>query len=544
MVEMHEYLAWLYSWLKEEAIALIHKSHDYFWNGNSFFFVVFVIAMTMVLFSKSERTSTKKPLAVFSLIALIGICYNPFLYLVVMKIPGFNEAVYSRIWVILPAWIVIALALADINDKFKKPFIQNSLYILLASGLVIAGSSLSFVGMFIDIDNPYKVKDEGIEIAKKIESIEGNNPVGLLIYTNPQNGLEDNYIPGGTISSAVEQYSGDIFVVPIYVDEQAWQNYYTSDYLPDGETVTIDKLDDELESYRRAIDFSYVVFPHDEDLEEKMLYAGYQCIATIGDNDLYQAVPRWCIQSYSIDMENYKKVYVLSDNMGHFIVIDGGSKSDRRQLQQILNVCGTHVDAWIFTNPSADNLEGFNYIITTAGYTVDKVFIPAINIDSLPDGFMIGRDLDIYEDFLDLSEAGLFEISYLQEGDELNLYGIDFKILSDFLDVQSGSIVDNSMLFRIEAADNSCLFCSYIGFEQGQIAIQTYGDELESDYVQIASGSGDGLGLDFYRVVNPQVAFCDSIRDDAGRKTYNQLVSVGIQCYCLENGDQIKVMFE
>lgn len=527
----------------KEVYAIIHNSHVSFWNGNLLLFMAYISSLIIIFNSRGKATRGKQLFAAFSIMLLV-ICYTPFAHIFFAKLPESNDAVYSRIWIILPVWLVIAYAVSELKDKVRSNLLRNGLYLSLSALMVFTGSSIYTLGMNIDSQTPYKVKSQGVEIAEKISSIEGDNPVELLLFDYPQSGTLDNYILGGTIYGAIGQYSGTIRVIPFYVDETTMQDYYLSDTLPDGETSSIEYIDTVLSRCHLGYDFSYIVMPENYTLRERMLYLGYKCISTYDGYDLYQAVPRWWVLSFSYNMEDLKKVYLIKDNMGHFILVDGGSKTDRRQLQQLLDICGGHVDLWIMTSPSATNLEGFNCIVNTEGYTVDSVYLPAIDIDSMPADFMDDRDKDAFAEFLENEENGLFNLQNVYEGDEFEYYGMKLQILSDMLDIQSGNIMDNSMLFRLEMCDKSFLFCSYMGYEQGQIALQKYGDSLDSDYVQIASGNGTGLGMDFYNAVSPDIAFCDSVRDDAARQTYDEFVSAGIKCFSFENGDQSMVMIE
>ena len=539
---MIEHLNWLLEWINENILLVIWNSHAIFWNGNFLFFFAFIVSLTVLLYTNKKKSNATRLFAAFALIALLTICYNPITYKLVLGIPQTNEAVFGRIWVLVPAWMIIAYAGTELIDRNNSSLMRNSLCFCFSVGIVLAGLSPSLLGYFIDSSSAYKVNEEGIEIADKVLSINANEPTELLVFCSNEESA-GSFIHGGTTYCAIQQYTGQIGLTPIIYDEQSWNNYFLSENTPDGEETTV-FLSDLFDGYRRKYDFSYVVMPSDESIRGKMLSSGYQYITSTDNYDIYAAIPLWCIQSYSYYMEDGKKVYVLSDNMGHYIVVGGGTLSDRRQLQRILLFCGNHVDMWILLNPSAGELEGFNSIVASDYYTVDKVYIPAIDVDSLPDSFMKEQDLEAYEGFLRLAEEGTFDLCVATEGDEIEMYGMRFQVLSDMLDVQCGSVTENSMLFRMIADNQSFLFCSYIGYAQGQIALEKYGDMLNSDYVQISSGMGAGLGQEFYNTVSPDIAFCDSITDDAGRQTYDMLISNGITCYCIENNDPNVVMIE
>ncbi len=540
---MTEILNRLYLWINESVLGIIQRSHNLFWNGNEMFFTAFIAGLIVLLNLKGDKAKGKHLFAVFTIIALFAICYNPMIYGLLLKMPLSDNTVFARVWIIIPVWMVIAYAGAEMYDSSNTSLVKNILCLCLAGGIVFAGSSLEAFGYFTDSTFPYKANAEGVEIAETVLKLSSDEPVGIILFRNEQEQV-GNFYNGGTAYYAITQYSGKIGVTPVYYNEQVWFEYYLSDTLPDGETSTVDYINDSLIQLRQLYDFSYVVMPQGDSLKEKMSNCGYQYIASVSNNDIYVAKTRWYLKSFSDLMGNGKKLYVLSDNEGHFIVIGGGNKSERRQLQQILDYCGYHVDIWILPSTSAGYIEGLNCLLETDGYTIDRIVLPTINIENAPEGFMDERDMNAYDGLLSNSEAGQFELCYVSEGDEFDVYGLVFQVLSDMSDIQSGTALENSMLFRVVGGDKSFLFCSYISFEQGQEALVKYGDLLDSDYVQISSGTGTGLGQTFYDAVSPDIAFCDSVRDDAGRETYDYLVSVGVTCYSIEGGDQLEVVLE
>lgn len=539
---MIEGLKNLYTWFSENMLGAIQNSHDIFWNGNQILFICYIVCLTYLLCSKGKQIKAKRLLASFSIITMLAFCYNPFVYALFMKMPQSGDPVFSRIWIFLPVWLVISVSGADMISRANQSVVRYAACILLAATIVFTGTSMDLIGYYDDSEDIYKVRSEGIAIADSIIEQNGQNN-GLLLFVDATE-KADNFVYGGTVCYAIEQYTGEIEPIPIYINEQEWNDYYLSDTIPEDGTDTADYINDCLATYRSKYDFSYVVMPQDDSLHDKMVYSGYQYVTSVSGYDIYDAMPRWWIQSFSDLTENNNKIYLLSDNMGHFILIGGGSKADRKQLQRILSICGKHIDAWILPSPSASYLEGLNYILTTDGFEIDNIYMPAINSSELPEGFMTDQDMSAYEGFLELAEEGKFNLISVSEGERIELYGMELEVFSDMLDVQSGSVIENSMLFRFVAGSKSILFCSYVGFDQGQAALDKYGDGLDSDYVQIASGSGIGLGLDFYNAVDPEIAFCDSITDDAGRQTYDLLIAAGISCYCIENEDPSVVMIE
>ena len=511
----------------------IQNSHTCFWNGNTLYFAFYIIGLTVLFFGRRKNAKAFRLLSAFSILAMLGFCYNPLIYDLFVKMPNSDDQVYSRIWIILPVWIVIAFAGIELISRIKSKTIKNSSYILIGAGIVLAGFSS---GYYIDSSSVYKVNNDVVEIADTILENKKTDYPQLLLCC-PMQEYGGNFVQGGTVWYGLVQYTGEIGITAVQLNDQTWNDWLQSD-------SSLNYLIEYFDFYHRYYDFSYVVMPQNAELRENMSILGYKYLTNAGGSDIYLAEPRWWVHSLSFYMENGKKIYVVSDNEGHFIVIGGGNNADISQLQKVMQYCGNHVDAWIMTDASADSLEGFNSIVAMEGYAIDSVYIPAIDIYDVPTGFMNEQDIAAYENFIELSKTSLFDLISLTEGDCVELFDMNFKVYNDMLDIQSGSIKDNSMMFQMQAGDKSMLFCSFTGYEQGQLILSKYGKDLNSDYVQIASGSDEGLGFDFYNTVSPDIAFCDSITDTAAQKTYDLLTSNGITCYCIENEDPNVVMIK
>ena len=523
-----------------ELLNIIDHSNSVFWNGNLLFLAAYIISLTLVFASKREADRAHKIFAIFSILCVLLFCYNPLIYsLFTNVIPDSGEGEYSRIWIVLPVWMVIAFAGTQIVNKNKSHITQKGICIGVVGGIMLMGTSIDAYGYYVDSDSIFKVNHQCVEISDKIldDSCGENTSVLLIVCT--QGG--DNTVGSDELVYGEGQYTGVIRYYPYYYSQESLQEFFYSDIQPDGTTLTEENINSFLFWLRRRLKFSYIVIPHEESLPEKMTYCGYEYIDSAGDFDIYKAKPRWFVQSYSYAMEDNNKLYVLSDNVGHCVVIGGGSLADRKQMQSILDSFGKHIDAWIITCPTADNLECFNAIMSTEEYSVGEVYIPSIDSSVI---FENEQDALCFDECLDLSNEGKFMLHEVEESDEFELYGMKFQVLSDMLNIQTGTANENSMLLRMEAGEESFLFCSYIGFEQGQTALSKYGNTLQSDYVQIASGAGDGLGFEFYNTVNPDIAFCDSIIDDAGMNTYDMLIDSGVTCYCIENGMPNLVIME
>ena len=58
---------------------------------------------------------------------------------------------------------------------------------------------------------------------------------------------------------------------------------------------------------------------------------------------------------------------------------------------------------------------------------------------------------------------------------------------------------DGSMMFKVTAKEESMLFCSDVGKGMSDYLLDTYGDKLKADYVQMGHHGNGGLKRGFLR---------------------------------------------
>ena len=212
---------------KDTLLASLHDLHDLFWNGNYLYLAVFIISITVLWVTKEKASRGKNFWLSFTLITLIGACYNPLLVGLFSKLPQYSESVYCRLWVILPIWGVISYTVTIKASEIEATGLRNIIYICVSVLLVFSGVSLFQSGYYIDTGSIYKVNTTGIDIANSILSLDDN--ADLLFFINDSD-RADNYIYGGTPLYAIKQYTGDIQVYQVYYDDQTWNDAFLSEF--------------------------------------------------------------------------------------------------------------------------------------------------------------------------------------------------------------------------------------------------------------------------------------------------------------------------
>lgn len=69
---------------------------------------------------------------------------------------------------------------------------------------------------------------------------------------------------------------------------------------------------------------------------------------------------------------------------------------------------------------------------------------------------------------------------------------------------------DGSLMFELSANKQSMLFCGDVGWGMSDKLVEQWGENLSADYIQMGHHGNGGLLEDFYRTVNPEVAFFDA----------------------------------
>ena len=99
-----------------------------------------------------------------------------------------------------------------------------------------------------------------------------------------------------------------------------------------------------------------------------------------------------------------------------------------------------------------------------------------------------------------------------------------FNAYDDYVDDYSDDLLnDGSMMFKITAEDESMLFCADVGKRMSDYLLDTWGDKLKSDYIQMGHHGNGGLKSDFYQFIGAKGAFFDApewlMHDTSGQYT-------------------------
>lgn len=221
--------------------------------------------------------------------------------------------------------------------------------------------------------------------------------------------------------------------------------------------------------------------------------------------------------------------YVLLDDGGELVVIDGGTAGDAAYLMHLLRrVAGPkpRIRAWFLTHPHSDHVNAFLALWPREGidFTVDGVYLrfPARQLLERGEPGCL-KVWDAYEAIRPTIGAREHP---LREGDRLTFGGMAFQVLyvTDPTLVRNASN-NSSCVLRLTAAGASLLFLGDLGAEGGEILLNAHGEEVQSDAVQMAHHGQSAVRMDVYDAVRPRVCLWCAPRwlwdNDQGHRGYD-----------------------
>ena len=205
--------------------------------------------------------------------------------------------------------------------------------------------------------------------------------------------------------------------------------------------------------------------------------------------------------------------YTITNEEGYLIVIDGGRREDAELFREVIESKGNNIDLWILTHPHFDHVGAFIEVWPNPGeITIDRVI--TAEMPSLEQALASGSyDDGTYEKFFSLD---LSEVELVETGDEFTFANLNFHVLSVWgehvKEVGMDFLNNGSMMFMITGEENRMLFCADVEYPMSEWLINTYGEELSADFVQLGHhGNGSTtLPREFLDLVSPKVAFFDA----------------------------------
>lgn len=223
--------------------------------------------------------------------------------------------------------------------------------------------------------------------------------------------------------------------------------------------------------------------------------------------------PRYYITQYADTTGLQAMFYTIESDRGDLIVIDGGNAGNADYVRTVIEEKGGHVDAWFLTHPHPDHMGAFNMLWDELQDDIDVIYTSDIDYVAYADKVQEWDDIECYNIFLNYM-AETDKLVWLYAGDELEICGLQFKILhsyEDFVYQTSNNMGnDSSLMIKVTNDKESMLFCADIDIGMSDRIMERYREEIKCDYIQMGHHGNGGLSEEFYRLAAPRVAFFDA----------------------------------
>jgi len=168
------------------------------------------------------------------------------------------------------------------------------------------------------------------------------------------------------------------------------------------------------------------------------------------------------------------------------------------------------VDTWFISHPHTDHVNVLTSILESPdleGLTIDNIYaqLPSESWLQTHEPVNMLPGMQAFKAALAARGKSVIEPSI---GDEIVVDGLKFEILTEI--DETNHITDPndySMVFKLTTPETSVMFLGDLGVQGGALLLDgPYGDDLESDYVQVAHHGSHGVTREVYEAIAPTYA--------------------------------------
>lgn len=252
-----------------------------------------------------------------------------------------------------------------------------------------------------------------------------------------------------------------------------------------------------------------------------------------GTVELYQLAP---------ENQSLMESYVIKTPNGKLIVIDGGIagaglNEDPYLPAALRAIAGVgegeyfEVEAWFLSHAHNDHFYELSKMLNEydeeSNYKINKFYFDfpsygeagtiwenALSVEGeeyfekLKAGFenyAEVNDIEVDDTYYDDLNAAVVNKDNIKAGLDIVIDGVRFEIMQTWDEADGTTELNNtSMIIRMHAAGKTVLFLNDAYIQSGNRLVATYGDELESDYVQTAHHGQSGTDQNVYDAVNAE----------------------------------------
>ena len=198
--------------------------------------------------------------------------------------------------------------------------------------------------------------------------------------------------------------------------------------------------------------------------------------------------------------DNIGNSYVIRTPGGKLIVMDGGYESEKNYLRGFIDALGGgKVDAWFISHPHDDHMEALTaFLEKPDGLVIDRIYHSRFTEDIMQTEK--GSIPSLRRFYAALDAARNVEVIDCHCGDQFEIDGVHFKILSEKNPGMLTHYNDHSMVIRVWDAHKSVVFLGDLGEEGGRKLMNSeYMKDVDCDYLQMAHHGQAGCDKEFYQ---------------------------------------------
>ena len=194
--------------------------------------------------------------------------------------------------------------------------------------------------------------------------------------------------------------------------------------------------------------------------------------------------------------------YIILTSNGKVVVMDGGVKEEAPYLRGFLAALGNEVEAWFISHPHGDHIGALSEIINEPKDIVIKTVYHSAYSPAFCDAEK-GAAAYITAFYDALNASGISIVNYTKPGTQIEIDGVNFKILAvTNEDILVNAFNNSCMVVRVWDKKKSILFLGDLGQEAGDRLLNSdFRKELDCDYVQMAHHGQQGVSREFYRAI-------------------------------------------
>lgn len=255
-------------------------------------------------------------------------------------------------------------------------------------------------------------------------------------------------------------------------------------------------------------------------LSQKMgrFYIGHSdtgALALPAQGESYESICETTVtQGYSQNINGMTYIVRLADNS--FIIVDGGYADDAKNLMKTLislsgQESGIRIRAWIFSHAHNDHYPAFGEFATNYA---DKVKLECVMYSPVPED----RADDHYFNGDILEHIALFDGAKavtVHAGMTFKMADVTLEVLNSseyvYKDYESLDFNESSAVYRVKNDNGSVIFLGDCYDKVSRFIIDTYGDGLKSEMMQVSHHGVEQATLELYDIIAPSLAFwpCD-----------------------------------